>query len=404
MAIDYIEARYRVVTPLLSGGARPAVAELRLASFKGMLRWWWRALAWSGHGGDLSKIKAVEDSLFGSAAGGQGKVVMRLLRSTEPTVLAPPNVLRQTSASVIGDGARYLGYGVMEAFRSSKKGVQTGQLTRACLQAPFDLHIELRSLDLDDAMRSLLLDALRAVGLLGGLGAKSRKGYGSLVLRALVVNGAASWSPPDRLTDLADAVKCLYPNPGVNLPGSDELPAYTALSSRARHVLVEADGKVEPLALLDRVGRELMRYRSWGHNGKVLGSDSERNFEDDHDLMKQPSNQRTTHPRRIVFGLPHNYGKPADQQVGPAADGIDRRASPLFIHIHECGSTHVAVLSFLPARFLPNGDAAKVNVGGKKVQITADSQIWKPIENLLVRFLDRTKLKEPFGDGMEVRP
>jgi CRISPR-associated protein Cmr1 len=407
MEIDRVEASYRVVTPMFSGGARPAAAELRLASFKGVLRWWWRALAWSRHGGELSKIKAQEDALFGSAARGQGKVVMRLLRSTEPTVLSPPNVLRQaagTNASVVGDGARYLGYGVMEAFGSSKKGVQAGQLTRACLQAPFDLHVELRCRDLDAAMRSSLLDALRAVGLLGGLGAKSRKGYGGLVLQALVVNGDPSWSPPNSPADLAKAVKTLYPNPGLTLPDPNELPPYTTLSSRTRHVLVQADGPAEPLGLLDRVGRELMRYRSWGRNGKVLGSDSEKNFEDDHDLMKTSSSQRNAHPRRIVFGLPHNYGKQADQQVGPAAGGIDRRASPLLIHVHECETTPVAVVSFLPAEFLPQGYGAQVNVGGKHVQIAADEKLWKPIHDLLDRFLDPSKRKEPFGATQEVRP
>lgn len=46
-----IEADYRAVTPVFCSGADPNKdAELRLSSFKGILRFWWRALAWSSTG------------------------------------------------------------------------------------------------------------------------------------------------------------------------------------------------------------------------------------------------------------------------------------------------------------------------------------------------------------------
>jgi CRISPR-associated protein Cmr1 len=398
MATDRIEVTYKVVTPLFCGGARPSTAELRLPSFKGVLRWWWRALAWSRCEGDLSSVAAAEDELFGSARGGQSKVVMRLLPSNPPSMINKDDVLR-LNGQIVGEGARYFGYGLMGAF-----GQNAGKLTRACLQAPFDLKIELRARDLDEPARALLLDALRAVGLLGGVGAKSRKGYGSLVLRSIAMNGASCWSSPASVGDLGSAIQRLLSTSGKKSSAQNGLPPYTALSPRTRVVLVSADGQTQPLALLDRVGREMMRFRSWGHNGKVLGTDSEKNFKDDHDLMKKPSDQRTAHPRRIVFGLPHNYGKNRDQQVGPADDRIDRRASPLLVHVHECGTTPVAVLAVLPAQFLPKGDDAKVNVGGKQVEIASDQELWRPLDDLLDRFLHSTKRKEPLGQALEVRP
>jgi CRISPR-associated protein Cmr1 len=365
MATDTITVTYKVTTPLFCGSARPSTAELRLPSFKGVLRWWWRALAWSKYEGALSKVGSAEDELFGSARGGQGKVVMRLLPSSPPSMTKTDDILK-LNGQVVGDGARYLGYGVMEAFGSSKKNVQAGQLTRACLQAPFDLKIELRVRALDEFGRGLLLDALQATGLLGGIGAKSRKGYGSLVIRSIAINGESCWSPPPTATDLGIAIQRLVPPSEKKISSPSMLPPYTALSPQTRVVLVSADGQSESLALLDRLGREIMRFRSWGHDGKVLSTDSERNFKDDHDLMKKASGQRTAHPRRIIFGLPHNYGKNNDQQVGPGDKDIDRRASPLIIHMHECGALPIAVLAVLRAQFLPGGDDAKVNVGGKQ--------------------------------------
>ena len=40
----------------------------------------------------------------------------------------------------------------------------------------------------------LLRDAFIAVGVLGGMGAKSRKGYGSLVLQSLKIDGQEKWN------------------------------------------------------------------------------------------------------------------------------------------------------------------------------------------------------------------
>jgi CRISPR-associated protein Cmr1 len=167
-------------------------------------------------------------------------------------------------------------------------------------------------------------------------------------------------------------------------------------------VLLTAGDRIGALALLDRVGREMMRYRSWGHNGRVFGRDSEKNFRDDHDLMETPPAQRATHPQRIVFGLPHNYGRRREHQV--EAEGYDRRASPLLVHIHQCGTTPVAVLSLLPAQFLPA--PARIDVGGKVVTLIPDAQLWGPIEKFLDRLLDSSPAgrKEPFGATFEVRP
>jgi CRISPR-associated protein Cmr1 len=175
MATDRIEVSYKVVTPMFCGGARPtASVELRLPSFKGVLRWWWRAIAWPSCGGDLSKVAAAEDELFGSARTGQGRVIMRLLMQTSPPTIKKDEVLK-LDGNVVGEGARYLGYGVMEAFarnaKDNRPAVEAGQLTRACLRAPFDIKIELRVRDLDEPTRASLLGALEAVGLLGGIGA-----------------------------------------------------------------------------------------------------------------------------------------------------------------------------------------------------------------------------------------
>ena len=394
-----IEATYKVTTPMFCGGAdSKESAELRLPSFKGALRFWWRALAWSRHGGNLQAIRKEEECLFGSTRTGQSRVLMRFKAPATPlrpvskgTVLTIPGTQK-----VVGDGARYLGYGVMEAFTSKNKGTEAGQLWRTCLNAPFSFSVQVRVRD-ESAVEQLKC-ALVALGTFGGFGAKARKGYGSVALQSL--SDGETEHPPvlSSLGDLKRTIRTLVPESGRR-------PEFTALSAGSRHLVVTSNDR-EPLALLDRLGRELVRFRSWGHRGRVLGSESERRFQDDHDMMKRQPRQRKGHPRRVAFGLPHNYGSGRDQMVGPQNDRdstkLDRRASTLFIHIHQCGNTPVAILSFLPARFLPKG-RSRISVGGQSVRQKPEPELYQPVCDFLDRLLDESKRKETFNDVVEVK-
>lgn len=393
-----IVATYHIVTPLFCGGADPSRPELRLPSFKGVLRFWWRALAWSHYGGDLPKVKAREDALFGSAATGRARVELRLVPSARsPDIVDEGAVLDNPKAGV---GARYLGYGLMEAF-----GRKAGKLMRGCIRAPLSFTVVLRCRHFDEDDDAELLErALRALGTFGGMGARSRRGYGSLVLHSLS-GGPVAWQRPASVDQLNREIREIV---GVLRPGQFET-AYTAFSSEARVVLAELDREREPLELLDLVGREMVRYRSWGKDGTVLGTNIAREeiFKDDHDLMRV-RRLPNKYPRRIAFGLPHNYGKPPKDKVGPSDPNYDRRASPLFIHMHQCNKRPIAVLTFLPARFLPPR-AKALSVGAAQVQLPREAQLYAPIGAFMDRMCtsahqDPTKRrKEPFSGVTEVQ-
>ena len=397
-----IEATYRVVTPMFCSGADQTKAELRLPSFKGVLRFWWRALAWSRCKGDIEEVGKQEDKLFGSATTGQSRMSMRLEVKHRPSEVSTGRVLTVSARNtrVVGEGARYLGYGVMAAFASHKQGTEAGELSRPCLRpsrnAPFEFTVRLRG-RCDAGQVESLLDSLKTVGLIGGMGSKARKGYGSLVLQALRVDGTPRWEPPRSGTELATAVGTLQRRHSY-----DASSPFTALCSQTRHLLISSD-RDEPLAILDLIGRELVRFRSWGHNGNVLGHiPSERNFPHDHNLMK--SRSRKSHPQRIAFGLPHNYGKRREDQVGPHARW-DRRASPLFIHVHECDGAAFAVLSFFPSQYLPKSDDGKayISVGGTRVAQAPEAELYRPINNFLDRIQDPDRCKEPLK-AQEIGP
>ena len=196
MPATRIEATYRVVTPLFSAGADSTRPEVRLSSIKGVLRYWWRALAWSRCGGDLEVVRREEDRLFGSA----GAAASHVCSCDWASVPEPRDAdslsnevlkVSRKGGEVVGARSPLSGvwrHGGIPAQEQANRPANRshGQLTRAASHrstSPF----RCEAVDLNEQELTSLRDALVALGVLGGLGAKSRKGYGSLALESLCV-------------------------------------------------------------------------------------------------------------------------------------------------------------------------------------------------------------------------
>ncbi|MDQ7005467.1 MAG: type III-B CRISPR module RAMP protein Cmr1 [Ghiorsea sp.] len=113
--MNTIEATYRIVTPMFIGGAEGKPDDgIRPPSFKGALRFWWRALNWTKVY-NIADLHKKEAELFGSAAkmndgkqtGGQG---VFLLSIKELGVSKPMNDWPKANT-----GAGYLAYGILES-------------------------------------------------------------------------------------------------------------------------------------------------------------------------------------------------------------------------------------------------------------------------------------------------
>ena len=122
----------------------------------------------------------------------------------------------------------------------------------------------------------------------------------------------------------------------------------------------------------------MIRYRRYGrrnHNGDhTLPGNmgiAEQLFSSDHDLVQSLGNVNiTSHPRRVAFGLPHNYFFGSTRlKFDITGASSERRASPLFIHIHQLGREYAAVLTYLPARFLPDNEKIRISGHGTKTEV-----------------------------------
>jgi CRISPR-associated protein Cmr1 len=354
--METLRAKFRIVTPMFISGADQTKAELRLPSIKGALRFWWRALAFA-RCGDLKRLSEEEDALFGST-NSQARVLMKLL----PSQLDSTPKGGEHNGLKPNPGALYFGYGVVEPFDG--KTTRKGRLIRPCLNESQEFDVLVRGSDDDLGSAS---NAIKALGLLGGIGSKARKGYGSLTLISLSRGDTSLWQQPEGIETYRSYLAKLL----ADCEALSSLPPFSAFSTFARVDWLVEGG--DPLRLLDQIGRSQQRYRSWGRNGIVNDQPSEKNFEEDHDWSK---NNRPAgfHPKRVVFGLPHNYGKGRDMQVGPASSKHDRRASPMFLHVQHLGDHRYAGIStLLEAEFLPSGE--QVNAGGIEVAQRADYSI-----------------------------
>lgn len=368
--MNTLTATYRIVTPMFLGDAEQNAAEIRPPSIKGALRFWWRALNWGRFRADdddataLRRLHEAEAKLFGAAANEKNtnRGQSRSLLTVQSNVLKFKDKNRVHAQFQSHDAARYLGYGLMEAFPSKVKNTQAGQLVRACIDEGQSFEVKLLCRGEEDQS---VREALIALGLLGGLGSRSRHGMGSLSLMELQQNDEPVWKAPTNREDYIKAVRDLLT--GKRTTSTE--PPYSAFANTTRvDVLLET---ASPYQALDAFGRAQLMYRSWGKNGKVLGKPREERFKADHDWSKNIRPQGF-HPRRVVFGLPHNYGKGSSMEVAPSRH--KRRASPLLFHVHALGEkSFIGVSILLNSVFLPPGEG--INAGGTEVPANIEWEI-----------------------------
>ena len=397
-----ITATYRVTSSMFLGGAEENSldTDIRVPSFKGALRFWWRAAALTRHQGDWRAVRDEELTLLGAAERsiGQSRVLMSLAGQENMDV--------SPTGSPLNSGLAYLAGQGLYHFRD--------QMTRPALQPgkAFTLQLYLRR-GVTAQQADALIQALRLLGACGGLGARTRRGLGSITLLHWEVNGERHTetltTQRDLLTETLTAAQPLAPE-----------PPYSAFSGGSRVLILKGTPKQSAEDLLEEVGQEMVRYRSYGQSARgglnALNEPAEQNFKDDHDLMYDASRSvaPTESPERAVFGLPHNYFFSSSQPTVKAGVGpkrMNRRASPLLLHTQRRdGEPAAVVVTFLPAQFLPPGEEITIDVRRRtwNVPPRSGAALWEPIHTFLDRLMGqetpRGARRMTIAEAMEVRP
>ncbi|GAK51212.1 CRISPR-associated RAMP protein, Cmr1 family [Candidatus Moduliflexus flocculans] len=142
------------ITPMFMYGADQNHAELRPPSFKGMMRFWWRAMRADD---DVKTLSKDEAHLFGGTDKGQGrsKIIVRFLSYEISQILAPllPHDLKRMPQ-------------------------------RKAIKPDYHFTCNVTLTTTSENEKQELVAAFKCALLLGGMGKRSRRGYGSVSYRA----------------------------------------------------------------------------------------------------------------------------------------------------------------------------------------------------------------------------
>lgn len=327
------------VTPLFLGGADPrGEPELRAPSLRGAMRYWFRALLGEP---DPTKLSLREAKVFGGPQHERAepqrasplRVAVRWVQEPPIKKWGPPQWPPDTGGTGRNqvNGLVYLGF----AFRAT--GGRDAQPARQAIDAGWRFTVELSARD-----AGVLRQACAAWWVLchvGGLGSRTRRGFGTI--RVLAVNGAAALGdglPPMPLAArtpqalaaaLSEGLRVAAAALGAGAPMPR--PSYTTLRQGAAVACVLGHAWPSWHAALRDVGELMARIR----RGMQPTMST---------VLKPPSGQQLTF-ERPAFGLPIVYYNPQTRQsVTLEADSISRRASPLIIRPLRLADGQYAVL------------------------------------------------------------
>jgi len=305
-----LTATYKIITPMFIGDAAQNATDISPASIKGALRFWWRALNWgqirSNIQSDriaLQRLHLEESELFGSSAD-NGKAAKFTLRIVEPEKISKS---RQRDWPKGGnDSSGYLGMGLWESGKLEEGNYQPHREYIAENQV-FTIHLIYS--ELAKELKESLEDMLIAWGLLGGLGSRARRAFGSVALKTL---NKQSYEFKDKNTYQL-AVQKLFKKYRLNDVAH---PPFSAFCSNTQFGLNDFLSK-DARSAHAKLGLAFKNYRG------------------------QPSDLRGSKKR--VFGLPLTGATKAEEDA--------RRASPLFFHIHPISHQFVTSILYMPANF-----------------------------------------------------
>jgi len=310
------ERTYRLLTPLFGGGVEPLKPDpltvVRATEVRGHLRFWWRALRGWQAGGDLQKLRELENAIFGSAGeGGASPLAVEvevLERGEEAHPFTDVPGKRWPKAHP-GVAHPYLAFPLQRNNKNPRNyPVQKNVAFRLRLRFPQ------RAGDLNLAQE--LEAALWAWETFGGIGARTRRGFGALFREG---------SRPPREEEIREGLQRYSRQEGW----PEGVPH---LTPRSLVRVVSLSWK--EMAERYQVFRQARTRNDSRNPGRSLWPEPDeiRRLTERHATHHDPRHPVRKFPR-AQFGLPiifhfKDRGDPSDTALKPHED-IERRASPL---------------------------------------------------------------------------
>ena len=329
---------------------RPDGDGLRVPALRGILRFWYRALRADR---DHRALFSGEASVFGSASRGQG---LRLI----PTGGTPWRSIPITGPA--GSAQAYLGYGAVHFVGDGRSSSQNKFAFREA--APVGARFSFRALGTPEQI-AVLDRCLLLLHLFGGVGSRSRRGWGSLQVSSPEVEIAPPPAGAEPAAWFAEQVSRLWPSPAPPPSGID--PARFSAFNRASKVSITKpiDGSYEDV--FRHFYQQFRHARLWSGRGPISVEDHDRETR----AVDGWAGPLQELPQRLAYGLPYAPAakdrswtvryvpmprSPTNRPHPPSAPE-GRRASPLLLKVLRLEpDRHLGVALLLGGHFFGNPD------------------------------------------------
>lgn len=366
-----------VTTPLFCAGAdqEKGPAELRPPSLRGAMRFWFRAMMGAVVNGDLEQLRKLEARVFGSTSG-KSPVVMRVREKT---------IILGEQIQPITPGLTYLACQSLFNFR--------GRLNRGCFMphSKFTINFLLRRNS--QSLRPIIEDTFWLLANFGGLGARTRRGFGGFRITNSQVSQAINTDCyTTKITDIRKHfTEFAQSNHALdNSKGTPQAEFSSFVREQYQLKVITKDGNWN--TILTWCGKTLRNFRApirtkKPYNITVDYQSVVKKFIDtdasgqskNNEFKLAIKNKQSQNLQNDIFGLPYQInslssfrGRSAKLQWRKKDDGDnDRRSSPLFIRpIHLTDDRWAIVFLIFKARFLPNDSTMELEASELKLRDT----------------------------------
>lgn len=319
----------KILTPLYMFGADQEELEIRTASFKGILRFWWRALKCCD---DHVKLKAMEEKIFGgtSEEAGKSKVSisinanrMNILQDLRRDYNLKWNFNSSKRCLEGRDkGIGYLFYSMIQ--NNPKKGIYP----KKYFKPDETFRVSLYSRKDEFALKNAVVAFWCAVNL-GGFGSRSRRGAGSLDVYRVTGDTYGLDFMAKGCKNRAELIQWIIKN-----------------TKKAAQIIGPVDTKCRGYSNISSASFIISNkgYQTWYEAlSDIGGIYADFRYEHKDDIQSG------------VFGFPIMHTNKKTVQAKLNGKDIKRRSSPLSFKVIRCGHRYYWMALRFAGDFLPRG-------------------------------------------------
>ncbi|KUK00284.1 MAG: Uncharacterized protein XD43_0031 [Thermococcales archaeon 44_46] len=321
------EFELEAITPIFMRGANQNRAEIRAPSIKGVMRWWFRALAGNYFGSDIVGLRKAEEYVFGST-NQRNRVEVHVDCNQKPRDI----IVKFKGNRPIFDKYSHI-HELPYIWFSLKILASKGQIKRY-YPAGTKFTIKLRSPD--HKSFKIALATFWTLVTLGNIGSRNRRGAGSFKFTGgdldILKDLSLKWTYAtinDLRESILKAIDIIRLELGVQPRGNLKPQPYPILNEKTSFI-----------GLLDTKAQDPIQAL--------------REFQNKYKTFRQKSVSKKD---RIIFGLPINLRGKDIQEISGLQSKLknSRRASPMILGVTSVGGkTHIRVVKFKTNPYHPD--------------------------------------------------